>query len=165
MVMNDDRIIDEIDTQILTLVQQNARITNADIARQVEMAPSAILERIRKLEMSGLILGYEARLNAAQIGLGLLAFIFVNTDERAGAPETSRMLSEIPAVQELHHVAGEDCFLVKVRAANTDALAELLRNEFGAIPWIRSTRTTIVLTTVKETAQLPIPEVEITHAR
>lgn len=158
-------MIDEIDAQILTIIQGNARITNADIARQVEMAPSAVLERIRKLEMSGIIRGYEARLNPADLGLGLLAFIFVRTDERAGSPETARQLAEIPAVQEVHHVAGEDCFLVKVRAANTEALGNLLKGDFSQIPWIQSTRTTIVLSTVKETAQLPIPDTEITYER
>jgi Lrp/AsnC family leucine-responsive transcriptional regulator len=165
MIMNDDRMLDAIDTQILTIVQQNARISNADIARQVGMAPSAVLERIRKLEMCDLIQGYEARLNPSQIGLGLLAFISVRTEERAGAPETARLLAEIPAVQEVHQVAGEDCFLVKVRVADTDSLGALLRNEFGAIEWIRSTRTTIVLRTVKETAQLPIPDTEVTYVR
>jgi Lrp/AsnC family leucine-responsive transcriptional regulator len=156
-------MLDEIDLQILTIVQQNARISNADIARQIEMAPSAVLERIRKLESSGVIQGYEARLNPANLELGLLAFIFVRTDERGGAPETARRLAEIPAVQEVHRVAGEDCYLVKVRTANTDALDTLLREDISGIEWIRSTRTTIVLGTVKETAQLPIPDTETAY--
>jgi Lrp/AsnC family leucine-responsive transcriptional regulator len=164
--MNGNRTIDEIDAQILTIVQQNARISNADIARQVGMAPSAVLERIRKLELNGIIQGYEAQLNPKELGLGLLAFIFVRTDERAGAPETARLLAEIAAVQEVHQVAGEDCFLVKVRVADTDALGALLRGDFGAIPWIRSTRTTIVLATFKESDQLPIPtDLEVIHVR
>lgn len=158
-------MIDEIDAQILTIVQQNARISNADIARHVEMAPSAVLERIRKLEQSGMIRGYEARLNPVDLGLGLLAFIFVKSDERPGSHETAQQIAEIPAVQEVHHVAGEDCFLVKVRVANTEALGALLREDFGRIERIRSTRTTIVLSTVKETAQLPIPNTEMTYVR
>ena len=156
-------MIDEIDAQILTIIQQNARITNADIARQVEMAPSAVLERVRKLETSGVIQGYEARLNPSALDLGLLAFIFVRTDERGGAPETAQRLSEIPAVQEVHHVAGEDCFLVKVRTADTEALGRLLKEDFSRIESIRSTRTTIVLSTAKETAQLPVFDTEIVY--
>jgi Lrp/AsnC family leucine-responsive transcriptional regulator len=156
-------MLDEIDLQILTIVQQNARITNADIARQIEMAPSAVLERIRKLEASGVIQGYEARLNAPDLDLGLLAFIFVRTDERGGAPDTARRLAEIAAVQEIHRVAGEDCYLIKVRAANTEALDRLLREDLSPIEWIRSTRTTIVLSTIKETAQLPIPDIEVDY--
>lgn len=156
-------MLDVIDFQILTIIQQNARITNADIARQIEMAPSAVLERIRKLEASGVVQGYEARLNAPDIDLGLLAFIFVRTDERGGAPETARQLAAIPAVQEVHRVAGEDCYLIKVRTANTEALDRLLREDISPIEWIRSTRTTIVLSTVKETAQLPIPASEVDY--
>ncbi len=158
-------MIDEIDARILTIIQQNARTSNADIARQVEMAPSAVLERIRKLEMSGMIQGYEARLNPVDLGLGLLAFIFVKTDDRPGSRETAQQIAAIPAVQEVHHVAGEDCFLVKVRVASTEALGALLRDEFGAVERIRSTRTTIVLSTVKETAQLPIPNMEMDYVR
>ncbi len=149
-------MIDEIDEKILNIVQQNARISNADIARQVGMAPSATLERLRKLEAQGIIQGYEARLNAAEVGLGLLAFIYVRADERPGAPETGKLLAAIPEVQEVHHVAGEDCYLVKVRVASTEALGRLLRERLGASPAIRSTRTTIVLETLKETGQLPL---------
>jgi Lrp/AsnC family transcriptional regulator, leucine-responsive regulatory protein len=65
-------------------------------------------------------------------------------------------VSEIPEVLEVHHVAGEDCLLVKVRTADTDALGKLLRERLGRIPTIVTTRTTIVLGTVKESAELPI---------
>src|SRR5574341_833488 len=110
-------MIDGIDLQILNILQQNARVTNADIARHIGMAPSAVLERMRKLETRGLICGYEARLNPKELGLGLLAFIFVRTDEGPGKPETGPLLAEIPEVQEVHHIAGEDCYLVKIRTA------------------------------------------------
>jgi Lrp/AsnC family transcriptional regulator, leucine-responsive regulatory protein len=149
-------MIDDVDTQILTIVQQNARASNAEIARQVGMAPSAIYERLRKLEARGIIAGYEARLCAPALGLGLVAFIFVRADERVGEPRAGAQLAAIPEVQEVHHVAGEDCYLVKVRVANTEELSRLLRDRIGAIECIRSTRTTIVLTTVKETSQLPL---------
>lgn len=147
---------DEIDKKIVTILQQNARISNADIARQLDMAPSAIFERIRKLEARGIIRGYEARIDPALIDRSLLAFVFVRAEEQLACPETGDELARIPEVQEVHHVAGEDCYLVKVRVANTDALGRLLRERFGLIPTVRSTRTTIVLTTIKETATLPI---------
>ncbi len=148
--------IDEIDSQLLDFLQQDARMTNAALARELGMAPSAILERVRKLEERGLIRGYEARLNAGALGWGLVAFVFVRADEPVGVQETARRLAEIPEVQEVHNVAGEDCYLVKLRVPDTEALALLLRNEFGRIGTIRSTRTTIVLETVKERATLPI---------
>lgn len=121
------------------------------------MAPSAILERIRKLESRGVILGYETRLAPKALGLGLLAFIFVKaSNDRVGESKTAQALRNIPEVLEVHHVAGEDCFLVKVRTADTESLGRLLREKFGKIPTITSTRSTIVLNTIKETAQLPL---------
>jgi Lrp/AsnC family transcriptional regulator, leucine-responsive regulatory protein len=150
-------MIDEIDIRIVEILQQNARTANAEIARQVGMAPSAILERIRKLEERGVIQGYAARINPEAYGLGLTAYVFVRADERAGAPMTADRMAEIPEVQEVHHVAGEDCFLAKVRVASPRALGELLQKKFGAIETIRSTRSTIVLDTVKESGVLPRP--------
>ena len=73
-------MIDEIDIQIVEILQQNARTPNAEIARQVGMAPSAILERIRKLEERGVILGYSARVNPEAFGLGLMAYVLVRAD-------------------------------------------------------------------------------------
>ncbi|HYE65820.1 MAG TPA: Lrp/AsnC ligand binding domain-containing protein, partial [Pyrinomonadaceae bacterium] len=73
-----------------------------------------------------------------------------------GAENTAEALAALPSVQELHHLAGEDCFLVKVRARDTDDLYRILKEEFGRFKAIRSTRTTIVLKTVKETPRLPV---------
>jgi Lrp/AsnC family transcriptional regulator, leucine-responsive regulatory protein len=153
-------MINPVDLKILDSLQQDARIANVELARQVKMAPSAVLERVRKLEERGLIQGYEARLNAKTLGLGLVAFVFVRTDERAGSDAASKALAAIPEIQEIHDVAGEDCFLVKVRALDTEALGRVLRDRIGAIPTIRSTRTTIVLQTLKETATIPLPGFE-----
>jgi Lrp/AsnC family transcriptional regulator, leucine-responsive regulatory protein len=150
-------MIDETDLRILEILQENARTANAEIARQVGMAPSAVLERVRKLEERGVIQGYNARVDPGALGLDLTAFVFVRADERAGAPTTAHRLAEIPEVQEVHHVAGEDCFLAKVRVQGTKALGRLLQEKIGAIDTIRSTRSTIVLDTIKETCVLPAP--------
>jgi Lrp/AsnC family leucine-responsive transcriptional regulator len=145
------------DLAILRLLHANARIANADIARQLDMAPSAILDRIRKLEQRGIIQGYGARINAAAVGLGLTAFILVRTEERVGSGTIGQALSRIPEVQEIHHVAGEDCYLVKVRVSDTAGLSHLLRDRFGRLKGVHSTRSTIVLDTVKESGDLPLP--------
>jgi|SRR6478672_10221291 Lrp/AsnC family leucine-responsive transcriptional regulator len=150
-------MIDDIDGKILSILQNDARTSNAEIARRLAMAPSAILERIRKLETRGLIEGYEARLNPKALDMGLLAFIYVRADERIGSREIGDELAMIPEVQEVHHIAGEDCYLLKVRVDDTNALSDLLRQRLGPIDAIRSTRTTIVLSTIKETAQIPLP--------
>jgi Lrp/AsnC family leucine-responsive transcriptional regulator len=149
-------MIDAVDTKILNIIQKNARTTNAEIARQVDMAPSAIFERIKKLEANGLISGYHARLNPRELGLGLLAFVFVRADDKGAAPDTGQRLARVPEVQEVHHIAGEDCYLVKVRTKDTEALGRLLREQFSAIETVRSTRTTIVLNTLRETCDIPL---------
>jgi Lrp/AsnC family leucine-responsive transcriptional regulator len=148
--------MDDIDRQILDMLQENARVSNAEIARQVGMVPSGVLDRIRRLEERGLIEGYRAKINAKQLGLGLLAFIFVVTDELPGETPSAEALALVPEVLEVHHIAGEDCYVAKVRVADTDALASLIKNKIGSISSVRNTRTTIVLETIKETAKLPI---------
>jgi Lrp/AsnC family leucine-responsive transcriptional regulator len=153
-------MIDDKDQRILEFLQENARITNVELARAVELTPSATLERVRKLEEHGLIKGYMALLDPRSLDLGLVAFIFVRVDDMndvlGQADKTAEALAALPSVQELHHLAGEDCFLLKVRARDTDDLYRLLKEEFGQFKAIRTTRTTIVLKTVKETPRLSV---------
>lgn len=149
--------MDDIDHRILALLQENARISNAEIARRVDMAPSAILERIRKLESRGVIRGYTADLDPKQLDRGLVAFVSITAASMGRASEILEELSEIPEVQEVHLIVGEDCFLVKVRVEDTDALAVLLQERIQSRDWVGSTRTTIVLKTAKETRAIPLP--------
>lgn len=151
-------MFDLVDRRILALLQGNARISNADIARELDMAPSAVLERIRKLEQRGVLKGYEARIDPKAIGLSLLAYVFVRAEEPAGSAIAGEQLKKIPEVQEIHHVAGEDCYLVKLRVKDTEDLMRLMRERIAAIKTVRSTRTTIVLGTLKESAQLPLAQ-------
>ncbi|HEY8490053.1 MAG TPA: Lrp/AsnC family transcriptional regulator [Dehalococcoidia bacterium] len=149
-------MIDDIDAKILSILQENARTSNAEIARRLEMAPSAVFERIRKLEARGVIQGYEARLDPKALGSGLLAFIFVRLQD-FGDVSVGRRLAEMPEVQEVHSIAGEDCYLVKVRTRDPESLGRLLQEWFTTIGPITSTRTTIVLGTVKESSRLSLP--------
>ncbi|HSK20870.1 MAG TPA: Lrp/AsnC family transcriptional regulator [Longimicrobiales bacterium] len=149
-------MIDEVDRTILDALQQNARTSNAEIARRVGMAPSAIFQRVRKLEESGLIQGYTARLNAKALGYGLVAFIMVQTRDNASSVDTAGLIAELPEVLEVHRVVGEDCFIVKARVRDTDHLAELLEHRLQPIRSIASTRTTIVVKTVKDRDDLPM---------
>lgn len=150
--------LDATDLRILELLQQNARTSNAEIARDLDMAPSAILERIRKPETRGVIASYEARLSPRAVGLGLSAFVFVRAEETGPGTDTGKQLAQIPEVQEVHQVAGEDCYLLRLRARDTDDLARLLNERLKSIRTIRGTRTTIVLGTLKETARLALGE-------
>lgn len=155
-------MLDAIDTAILRRLQTEARTSNAEIAREVGLAPSAVFERIKKLETKGIIRGYEARLDPDALDLGLLAFVFVKADERPGAIRTGDHLAKIPGVLEVHHVAGEDCYLAKVRVRNAKELGRLLKDGFGAIPSVTSTRSTVVLDTIFETLALSIDEAPVT---
>ena len=153
-------MIDDIDAKILTIIQQNARITNADIARQVEMAPSAVLERIRKLESQGFIDGYEVRLNPRRFAKSLVAFVKVKIEKPGDEKKAGQALAQIPEVQEVHYVAGDDAFLVKVRVADPEDLGRLIRDKIAAVATVQSTQTAIVLATYKETARIPIDNVD-----
>jgi len=158
MIGTADIILDKVDLNILKLMQENARISNADLARELEMAPSAVLERVKKLEQKNVILQYTTRLNPAAVNQKLLAFISMKSSEGMGSNNSAKELAKIPEVQEVHHIAGDDCYLVKVRTADSASLMDLMRKSFSKIPNILSTRTTIVLETVKEEQQLVIPE-------
>ncbi len=149
--------MDDRDLRILALLQTDARTSNAEIARSLGIAASAVLERVRKLERRGVIQGYTARLDPRALGHGLLAFIFVQADERPGGEDLGQRLARVPEVQEVHHIAGEDCYLVKVRCASPEALGRLLKERIGTFAEVLRTRTTVVLGTVKETLDLAVP--------
>jgi Lrp/AsnC family leucine-responsive transcriptional regulator len=110
------------------------------------------------LEERGVIQGYEVRIDPRKLGLGLTAFVAVRAQEKQGELDTGERLKQHPNVLEVHHIAGDDCYLVKVRATDTEELGRMLRSDFSTIPSVRSTRTTIVLGTLKESARIPIPE-------
>jgi Lrp/AsnC family leucine-responsive transcriptional regulator len=153
-------LIDATDRRILGLLQENARVPAAEIARAIGLAPSAVHYRIRKLEESGVIQGYETKIDPRSVGRGLVAFVRVQTGEGAKAPELTKALSSLSEVQEVHRVVGEDCFFVKVRVRDTIALADLLDTRLQRISGVASTRTTIVLTSAKETRALPLEDGE-----
>lgn len=154
-----DIVLDNTDMRILELMQSNARISNAELAREVNMAPSAMLERVKKLEQKKVIKQYNTVIEPAAVDQKLLAFIFIKSKEGfACSTGTAQDLAAIPEVQEVHHIAGEDCFLVKVRTADSAGLMQLMRNRLQKIPGILSTKTTIVLETVKEQQQLVIKQ-------
>lgn len=152
-----DRTFDAIDAQLLTMIQENARMSQADMARAVGLAPSAVLERLRKLEAKGVIQGFATVLDARAVDLGQLAFVAVRVSGTGDQEEQSgSRLAAVPEVLEVHHVAGEDCYLLKVRTRDAQHLGTLLRQRLGRIPGVVSTRTTVVLETVKETCRLPL---------
>lgn len=150
--------LDETDLYILNILQVDACIANTELAKKVGMAPSAVLERVKKLEQNGVIEAYVTRIKPEALNLKLLAYIFVKSSEGPGNTSIAKQLSKIPEVLEFHHVAGEDCYLLKVRSQDPQSLVQLMRDKFGKIPGILSTKTTIVLETLKETNYLLVPK-------
>lgn len=148
--------IDSTDRAILALLQTNARMSNAEIGRRIDLATSAVHQRIRKLEEQGIVLGYECRVDPRAAGHGLAAFVMIQTGEGARSATITERLGAIPQVLEVHRVVGEDCFFVKVRVGDPDELAALLDDTIQPIPGVSGTRTTIVLQTTKESSALPL---------
>ena len=151
-------MIDSKSIEILNILRETARIANVDVARRVGMAPSAVLERIRKLENKRIIAGYEVRLDPKFFDKGLIAFVTVKTDESADEIEVGKKLARRPQVQEVHYIAGEDAFLVKLRGADTEDIGRLIRETIRSIDGVRLTKTAIVMSTYKETSQFPIDD-------
>jgi Lrp/AsnC family leucine-responsive transcriptional regulator len=151
-------MLDDVSLKILQILQEKARIPNVEVARKMGMAPSAVLERIRKLEKQGYIDGYEVRLNSEKFSRSLVAFIRVRPKSGADEEALGRGISNIPEVQEVHMVTGEDGLMVKVRVSDTGALGRLIRDSLHTFKDVRDTRTSVVLSTFKETARIPIDE-------
>ena len=138
--------------------EERAPCLVSEVARQVGLAPSAVLERIRKLEKQGIIDGYEVRLNPEMFGRGLVAFIYVETGPGIDEVALGNSLAQNAEVQEVHYVAGRDHFMIKVRTSGTEALEKLRREKIAVLEGVISTRTGIVLSSFKETAQFPIED-------
>ncbi len=149
--------LDATDLKIMRLMQDNARINNADIARELGMAPSGILERVKKLENKKVILAYHAKINPVAVGQKLLSYMFIKTVDIIGDETVGKQLAEIPEVLEVHDIAGDDGYLIKVRTSDNEGLVELMRKHLSKIGGITSTRTTIVLQTIKEEQNIVIP--------
>jgi len=152
-----DYSLDKIDLIILSALQTNARLQNTELAKKCGMAPSAVLERVKKLEQKEIIKNYTTRIEPAALNLKLLAFISIKSSAGPGDASTAKLIAKIPEVLEVHHIAGEDCYLVKIRTEDPQSLIKLMRDKFSKIPNIISTKTTVVLETLKEDNYLPVP--------
>ncbi len=152
--------LDKVDLKILTLLQPNSYLSNVELAKKLGMAPSAVLERVKKLEQRGIITGYPTRINPEALNLNLLAFIFIKSSEGPGNATVAKQLAKFPEILELHHIAGEDCYIAKVRSKDPLSLVQFMRERFSKVKGITNTKTTIVLQTVKEDNHLPISKRE-----
>lgn len=147
-------MIDSVDLKILNIIQNDGKISNAELARQLNMAASGVLERVRKLEKRGIIEGHEVRLNSTRLGLTITAFIHILTSDAVGSTTIGRQLADFAEIQEVHWIAGDYNYLVKTKLKDASDLRKLLQ-KFGEIDGLSDTRTTLVLETVKEGQAIP----------
>lgn len=150
--------LDAVDRQILRLLQENGRMTNAALAEAVGLTATPVLQRIKKLEQAGAIKGYVAIVDRAAVGLGAAAFVHVKLAKHNLASHT-RFLEEIQnysEVLECHHIAGEDDFLLKVVVEDISAYERFLLHKLTKVVDIDRVQTTFVLSTAKAETALPI---------
>ncbi len=152
-------MIDEIDRKLLDLLQGNARLSNAEMAESVGLTVSSVHERVKKLERRGIVKGYVAHLDPDKLGKPLLAFVRLTVNSHEDSKTSIRALCEAePDILECHNVAGEDCYILKVRAEGPKQLERLLSAIRASADTSRSV-TNIVLSTYKESSRVvPAPE-------
>jgi len=151
-------MVDEIDRKILDLLQCNAKLSNAEIAEKVGLTMSSVHERVKKLERKGIIKGYVAVVDPDKLGKQLLAFVRLTVSSHESALGPIGQLCQAEAdILECHNVAGEDCYILKVRAEGPKQLERLLSAIRGSTDTSRSV-TNIVLSTRKESTRIsPAP--------
>jgi Lrp/AsnC family leucine-responsive transcriptional regulator len=153
---------DVLDREILRLLRQDGRMSVASIAKEVGLSGPSVHERIKKLEQRGIIAGYTAILEPRLLNRPHVAFVMVTLAEgnefAIDDPIVARICDE-PDVLEFHRIAGEDCYLIKVRSATNKELEELLRR-IRKIRGVARTRTTIVLSTELERPSIEVPSEE-----
>lgn len=150
--------MDKIDLEILQILQKKARIPNVEVARSIGMAPSAVLERIKKLEAKKIIQGYEVRLNPEMFGGAMTAFISIQVNRPSKVRETGEQLATIEQVQEVHYLAGGDALMIKIKVSGNNELEELIQTRIADVSNVKATKTSIVLSTFKESAKIKLPD-------
>lgn len=144
--------MDNTDAAILNVLRNNARISNLELARKVHLSPSTVLERVRRLRENGVIKSFQSRFDLVKLGYGLTVLIELRTVKNIGTDSIEKELMRFPEIIEIHDVAGECDYLLKAVTENTETLGSLLV-KIGRIPGIQSTRTTLIIGTLKnETA-------------
>ena len=157
VIMTTD-LLDRSDRRLLTILQEDGRISIVDLADRVGLSPTATTERVKRLTRDGYITGYGARLDPEKLGRGLLVFIEVKLDRTT--PEVferfAQAVARAPEVLECHMVAGGFDYLVKTRIADMAAYRSFLGEVLLSLPGVRETHTFAVMEEVKSTTALPL---------
>ena len=150
--------LDRIDLRLLAALQEDARLTVAELAERVSLSPSPCWRRVKRLEQAGYIEGYHARLSAPRLGWGITAFVSVvmgtHTQDMARAFEAA--IQDIPEVVACHNVSGEYDFLLEVVAADLAAYGEFARNVLQDLPGVTELHSSFSLKSLKDQRKLPL---------
>jgi Lrp/AsnC family leucine-responsive transcriptional regulator len=150
--------LDRIDLRILQVLQADGRLSNLKLAEAVALSPTAVLARVQRLARDGYILGYEARLDPAKLGAGMLVFVEVLLDRTTpNVFEAFKAAVQVhEQIMECHMVAGGFDYLLKTRMADMQAYREFAGTVLWQLPGVRETRTYAVMEEVKNTTRLPL---------
>jgi Lrp/AsnC family leucine-responsive transcriptional regulator len=151
-------ILDDIDLKILDFLQLNARTKSNEIAEKIGLSLPSVTDRLRKLEDMGIIEKYSAKLNHKALGKDITAFIFVSSESSAHYSDFVKHSLSSPEILECHSITGDGSHILKVRTENTTTLEKLLA-KIQSWKGVNSTRTSIVLSTHKETFNLNLKNV------
>jgi Lrp/AsnC family leucine-responsive transcriptional regulator len=159
-------LFDQIDLKILYILQNDGRRRLADIADEVELSAPAVMERVRKLEASGVITGYHALVDGKKVGKDITAFNGVSIGNQRYMDKFATHMMRYRDVLECHHVTGDESFLLKVKSANTGSLEKLL-GDIRSVEGVTRTVTKVVLSTTKENQALELDAglAEFAHAK
>jgi Lrp/AsnC family leucine-responsive transcriptional regulator len=149
--------MDANDSKALELLQRHGRESWASLGEALGMTGPAAADRVRRLEDGGVIKGYTAVVDPEAVGLALTAFVAVTLERPSHRTAFLRRVAALPEVQECHHVAGDDDYVLKVRCRGPADLDRVISDELKSVAGVARTRTTIVLRTVKETTAVPLP--------
>lgn len=150
--------LDDRDRTVLQQLQDNARISNAALARQVELSPPGLQKRLRKLEQKGVIEGYVTLVNREALGYDMLCFVQVTLQrhEPQAIERFRSLVQTLPEVLECHHITGEYDYLLKVVVYNRKHLERFLMETLTPIPGMDKIRTSLVLSEIKTTTSVPV---------
>lgn len=152
--------LDETDKKILEILQSRAKITNAKLSEEIGLSPAPTLERVKKLEQTGIITSYHAQLDPAKIGLGVTTFVLVTLTgyNRINIESFVKQINKIPEVIECHHITGAGDFILKIIARDISSYQRLILEKVSDIKEIDNLQSMVVLSTYKDSKVLPIPE-------
>ena len=151
---------DRIDLKILEQLQHNAKISNVELARRVHLSPTPCLERVKRLEKHGYIMGYHGRLNPHKLSASLLAFVEIklNHTSRDVFRDFKAAVKERHEILECHLVSGDFDYLLKTRVADMAEYRELLGETLLMLPGVSSSRSYMVMEEVKESTEIQMPQ-------